>query len=371
MKKHFSKYTVLLVLSILLAACAAPQPEVEQEADNPAAEESVKVEEPAEDLQSESQDSQTEEIAKITVYISPDSLGKALEEAFEAENGDVIDIVGGPWCRKLKSEQEAGDIQADVIFGAEPIFFRELADSETLLAYTPPESANTLPAYLWDNGTYFAADLRYIGIVYNTTLVDAADLPVTYAGINDAKWEQFTAISDATQCSAAFAITAALAQPDLDMSFFENAKANGTLLSDRAGKLPEMVATGEAAVGVGPHDPVVRMQNKAKKEGAESPVNITWSEKGTYVIPRPIAIIADENRADSVTEVAQKFVNFVLSVKGQNIIAKKGGFMPMRADVDGPALIPADLELLPVDWDWAYENSKQLKSEFQEIMFTD
>jgi ABC-type glycerol-3-phosphate transport system substrate-binding protein len=38
------------------------------------------------------------ESAHITVYISPDALGLALEEAFEAEYGDVLTIVGGPWC---------------------------------------------------------------------------------------------------------------------------------------------------------------------------------------------------------------------------------------------------------------------------------
>lgn len=366
MKKHFAKLTVFMIMSIFLAACATPQVEVEQEAVSSVVEDST--EEITVDSQAESQE---EEMSKVTVYISPDSLGAALEEVFEAEHGDVIDIVGGPWCRKLKSEQEAGEIQADVIFGAEPIFFRELADTGALLAYTSPEVTSSLPAYQWDNGFYFAADLRYIGIVYNTNLVDAAELPATYTGINDAKWEQFTAIPDATQCSSAFAILAALAQPDLDMSFFENAKTNGTLLSDRAGKLPEMVASGEAAVGVGPHDPVVRLQNKAKKEGVESPVNIAWSEEGTFVIPRPIAIIADENRADSTTEIAQMFVDFVLSAKGQNIIIKKGGFMPVRAGIEGPALIPADLELLQIDWDWSYENSEQLKSEFQTIMFTD
>ena len=362
MKKHFMAQTILVVLSILMTACASPAAEIEQETAIPTIEEAV------EEVQSESP---VEDASKVAVYISPDSLGVALEEAFEAEHGDVIDIIGGPWCRKLKSEQEAGEIQADIIYGAEPIFFMELADVGALLAYTPSEAANSIEAYQWDNGYYSVADLRYLGIVYNSTLVAVEDLPQTYDGMNNAKWQNFTAVPDATQCSAAFAILAALTQPDLDMSFFENAKANGTLLSDRAGKLPEMVASGEAAIGVGPHDPVVRLQNKAKKEGVESPVNITWSEDGTYVIPRPIAVIADENRSDADTEIAQMFVDFVLSAKGQAIIVKKGGFMPVRAGMEGPALIPTDLELLQLDWNWAYENSAQLKSEFQAIMFAD
>jgi ABC-type Fe3+ transport system substrate-binding protein len=157
----------------------------------------------------------------------------------------------------------------------------------------------------------------------------------------------------------------------MDMSFYENAKANDALLSDRAGKIGETVASGEAALGVGPHDPVVRLQNKAKKEGVESPVNITWSADGAYVIQRPIAIINKSDRSESVTETAKAFVDFILSKQGQTIIAKKGGFVPMNTEVESPALVPADLTLQTIDWDWAFENSEAITNSFQEIMFND
>ena len=307
--------------------------------------------------------------ANITVYISPDALGLALEEAFEAEHGDVLTIVGGSWCRKVKSEQEAGDIQADVLYGAEPLFYQELANSDELLNFTPEQAANLKADSQWDNPFYTIADLRYIGIVYNNTLVLEEELPTTFDGLNEIKWERLTAVPDATQCSAAFGIAAALAQPDLDTSFFEAAKANGALLSDRAGKLPEMIAGGEAALGIGPHDPVVRLQNKAKKEGVESPVDIAWSEEGTYVIPRPIAIVADENRSEEETAIAQAFVEFVLSPQGQTLVVKKGGFVPAIEGIENPQLIPEGLELILVDWDWVFENQNEIQEAFLNIMY--
>ena len=117
-------------------------------------------------------ESPVEDASKVAVYISPDSLGVALEEAFEAEHGDVIDIIGGPWCRKLKSEQEAGENS-----GRYYLWRRTNISSwnwrmvGALLAYTPSEAANSIEAYQWDNGYYSVADLRYLGIVYNSTLV--------------------------------------------------------------------------------------------------------------------------------------------------------------------------------------------------------
>ena len=307
--------------------------------------------------------------ANITVYISPDALGLALEEAFEAEYGDVLTIVGGSWCRKVKSEQEAGDIQADVLYGAEPLFYQELANSDALLNFTPEQTANLKAEYQWENPFYTIADLRYIGIVYNNTLVSEEELPTTFDGLNESKWERLTAVPDATQCSAAFGIAAALAQPDLDTSFFEAAKTNGALLSDRAGKLPEMVAGGEAALGIGPHDPVVRLQNKAKKEGVESPVDIAWAEEGTYVIPRPIAIVADENRSEEETAIAQAFVEFVLSPQGQALVVKKGGFVPAVEGIEYPQLVSEGLELIQVDWDWVFENQNEIQEAFLNIMY--
>jgi iron(III) transport system substrate-binding protein len=283
----------------------------------------------------------------------------------------VLTIVGGSWCRKLSSELEAGDIQADVIYGAEPIYFRSLANKDALLAYSSPEVVNLAPEYQWDNGFYIPADLRYVGIAYNQTLVDAADVPTTFAGLNDPQWDQLTTVPDATQCASAFAIAAALAQPDGDMSFFENAKANHTLLSDRAGKLPETVASGEAVMGISPHDPVVRMQNKAKKEGVESPVNMVWADEGVYILPRPIAIIADEARSDEMTAMAQAFVDFVLSAEGQTIAVRKGGYVPVRDGMGGPPLVSGDLDLVQVDWDWAAANKPDIQAAFQEIMYGD
>jgi iron(III) transport system substrate-binding protein len=306
---------------------------------------------------------------RITFYASPDALGAALEAAFEAEHGDVLDYIGGPWCRKLKAEQEAGDIVADVIYGAEPIFYEELMLDDVLYEYTSPEAANLAAEYQWNKGYYTIADVRYIGIVYNANIVGNDWLPTTIDDLNDALWYQMTAVADATQCSSAFAMAGAMVYPDLDFGFFEAASANEALLSDRAGKLPSMIASGEAVLGLGPHDAVVRLQNKAKKEGTQSPVNIAWPSDGVYVIPRPIAIIDDDERSAEATAIAEEFVDFVLSEAGQMLAVQKGGFVPARAGVAAPSLIPADLEFIETDWDWVLENSQTIREQFTQIMY--
>jgi iron(III) transport system substrate-binding protein len=312
-----------------------------------------------------------QEGVKIAFYCSPDSLGMALEQAFEAEHGDVLNYIGGPWCRKLKSEQEAGDIVADVIYGAEPIFYDELVLEGALHEYASPEEANLMTSYQWGTSYYTIADLRYIGIVYNKDLVRSDMVPTSIAGINDAAWYQMTAVADATQCSSAFAMAGAMVYPDLDLRFFEAASVNGTLLSDRAGKLPSLIASGEAILGLGPHDAVVRLQNKARKEGTESPVSILWPSDGVYVIPRPVAIIADENRSAEATAIAEAFVDFVLSEVGQRLAVTKGGFVPARSGIAAPEMVPVGLDLIETDWAWVMENRDSILDRFTQIMYGD
>ena len=308
------------------------------------------------------------EVAHIVAYISPDPLAAALEEAFEAERGDVLTVVSGPWCRRLKSEQEAGDIQADVIYGAEPIFYMGLRESGALLPYTSPQVANSKPEYQWDETHFALADVRYISIIYNENMVDVADVPTTIDGLTDPRWANMLVVPDATQCAAAFAIAAGLVQPDLDYSFFEGARANNALLSDRASNLPALVASGEAALGVGPHDPVLRLWSKAEREGGESPVAIVWPEDGVLSIPRPIAIIADENRSEAATRLAQELVDFVLSPQGQNI-AVRFGFVPVREGIELPEGVPGDLEIIEIDWAWAQANKRDIQASFESIMY--
>lgn len=73
---------------------------------------------------------------KVLVYLSgSEAMVNKLEETFEAENGDVCDFVimsCGQLRSKVWAEKEAGKIQADVIWGSDPLIYNKL-DDEGLL----------------------------------------------------------------------------------------------------------------------------------------------------------------------------------------------------------------------------------------------
>ncbi len=307
--------------------------------------------------------------AHITVYMSPVPLAQEMEQAFEAERGDVLTVVSGAWCRKVRAEMEAGDIQADVLYGADPSIYMLLRDADQLLAYSSAALTAIKSEYRTQEDRFTLANGRYAVIVYNKKMVERTDAPSTRNGLLDPQWNGRVVIGDPSLCSASFAIVCGLVQDQgFDWDFLEALRENGVMLTDNAGKVAEVVASGEALVGIGVHDAPLRMIKKAQKQGVESPVAIAWPKDGAIAVPRPIAIVQDVNRSPEDTALAKEFVDFVLSVQGQKI-ATKYGFIPVRADVPTPEGIPAEFTSVTPDWEWIYRHDQALRDKWESVIY--
>jgi len=306
---------------------------------------------------------------KITVYMGPIPLAQELEATFEAEHGDVLTVVSGAWCRKVRAELVAGDIKADVLHGADPSIYMMLRDLGELLPYNSPEIAALKPEYRTGEEHFTLANGRYAVIVYNRRFVAPEEAPKTWDDLLDPRWKGRVVIGDPLLCSASFAIVSSLVQFNgFDWEFVRGLRDNEVMLADNAGKVAEVVASGEALVGIGVHDAPLRIIKKAKKQGVESPLAIVWPEEGAIAIPRPIAIVQDANRSDASTALTKEFVDFVLSAQGQGIAAKCG-FIPVRADIPTPEGIPAEFKTITPDWEWIHRHDQALRDKWEGVMY--
>lgn len=307
--------------------------------------------------------------AHITVYMSPVPLAQEMEQSFEAERGDVLTVVSGAWCRKVRAEMEAGDIQADVLYGADPSIYMLLRDADQLLSYSSPALAAIKPEYRTQDDHFTLANGRYAVIAYNKKMVKGTDAPSTRNDLLDPQWNGRVVIGDPSLCSASFAIVCGLVQlQGFDWDFLKALRRNEVMLTDSAGKVAEVVASGEALVGIGVHDAPLRMIKKAQKQGVESPLAIVWPKDGAIAIPRPIAIVQDANRSPERTALAKEFLDFVLSVQGQKI-ATKYGFIPVRTDVPTPEGIPAEFKSITPDWEWIYRHDQALRDKWETVIY--
>ena len=306
---------------------------------------------------------------KITVYMGPIPLAQKLESTFEAEHGDVLTVISGAWCRKVRAEMEAGDIQADALYGADPSIYMMLRDAGQLLPYSSPEAVAVKPGYRTGEENFTLANGRYAVIVYNSRFVSPKEAPQTWDDLLDPKWKGKIVIGDPLLCSASFAIACSLVQlHGFDWDYIRALRENEVMLADNAGKAAEVVASGEAWAGICVHDAALRMIKKARKQGVESPLAIVWPKDGAIAIPRPVAIVQDANRSEENTALAKAFVDFVLSVQGQKI-ATKYGFVPVRADVPTPEGIPAEFKIITPDWEWMHCYDQVLRDKWESVMY--
>ena len=308
---------------------------------------------------------------KITVYLSgPEAMLNKLEEAFEEQNGDVCDFVimsCGELRSKVWTESEAGSIQADVVWGSDPLVYN-LLDGEGLLEPLEiSDIASIGEGYIVSDKNYALVNERYITIVYNTDMLEG-DAPTSFADLTDAQYQDLVVMADATQSSTAFAIACALYELEGNSSdYFQALKDNSLLLAKSNGLVPSTIMEGQFTVGIAPHDGVIRLQNKGKKEGYDVPLQIVWPSEGVIAIQRPVAIPVSDARSDEQEAIAKKFVNFLFSKKAQTITTNFG-FVSVRTDIENTYL-PEGVEVYAVDWEQASANEDAIKSDYEAIFY--
>ena len=336
------------------------------------------IEETTDDAQSTQtvQTSQEEETAessdeKITVYLSgPEAMLNKLEEAFEEQNGDVCDFVimsCGQLRSKVWTESEAGEIQADVIWGSDPLVYNLLDEKGALEPLEIADIDSISEEYIVSDKNYALVNERYITILYNSDMIEG-DAPESFADLTDEKYKDLVAMADATQSSTAFAIACALYELEGNSSdYFKALSNNGVLLTKSNGLVPSTIMEGQFSVGIAPHDAFVRLNNKGKKEGYEVPLGIVWPSEGAIAVQRPVAIPVSGTRSEEKQTIAKKFVDFLLSQKAQTITTNFG-FVSVRSDIENTYL-PEGVEVYSVDWDQAAANEEIIKREYEEIFY--
>ncbi len=381
-----NKFTVLcgllLVLVLTFSACApkeepttaaptteAPvttsnQPEVVTE-EEPATEEST-------EAKMEEVDVYNGEEGKITVYVSgPAKMIEKLEEKFEEERGDVLDIYHagcGPLRQKVWAESEAGNLQADVFWGSNPLIYYALQEKGDLEDYQSEEIANTKDEFILEGANFALTSARYEVIVYNNETLTPEIAPKSYAALCDAEWKNRMAYTDLSQSSTAFALSTALWNMfDNTPAFFDALKENEALIVPKSKEVAEKIQSGEIEVGIVPYDAIFRLQKKAKKEEFESKLAPMWPEDGAIQIERPIAIIKNNSRPEVNEELAREFVDFILSKPAQEIMAKFG-FTTVRTDVENVEGIPADLVPTIIDWKELEKSEQMIRDAFKDAL---
>ncbi|MBV2185966.1 MAG: ABC transporter substrate-binding protein [Rhizobium sp.] len=281
--------------------------------------------------------------ANLVLYTSqPNEDAQATVDGFMAENPDIkVDWVrdGTPKIMaKLMAEIEAGNPAADVLLIADTVTLQRMKEAGQLMAYKPPEAVN-YDASLYDaDGAYYSTKLITTGIMYNT---GAAMKPTSWADLAKPEAKGLVAMPSPLTSGAALIHAQTLAGvSSLGWDYYKALQANGAVAAGGNGAVLKSVASGEKAYGV----VVDYMPIREKAKGA--PVEFVFPEEGVSAVTEPVAILSTTKNE----EAAKKFVDYVLSEKGQEGFLKLG-YIPARNDMPVPEGFPArdTIKVLPVD----------------------
>ena len=265
--------------------------------------------------------------SKLIVYTSmKESLIGQLREAFIKKHPDVdLDYQSagaGKLMAKIAAERESGKILADVLWTSEVPDFYQLRGQGMLEKYVSPEVKNTVNPLDDFDGSFTPARIGTLGIAYNTRFIKEA--PKSWQDLFKPPFKGAFGIANPGLSGTAY-VSVAMLEKAFGWEYFQKLKANGAKMGKGSGQVVDDTASGDLVASLA----VDYITNDKIEKGAT--LALVYPPE-VLAIPSPVAIFKGTSNLDA----ARKFVDFLLSKPGQEIIVQEGT-LPVRSDVVVPA----------------------------------
>lgn len=157
----------------------------------------------------------------------------------------------------------------------------------------------------------------------------------------DPKWKGRVAISDPTRAGSSFSHLYAMWKM-YGVDWIERFAKNDVFVAGDGSATREAVATGERDIAPVSEYDAFTSRNDGK------PVDVTWLEDGTIMVPAPLGLVKDSPNSANALALAQ----YLLSQEGQTMIANVASTWSARKDVRAPAGKPelGQIKLATFDW---------------------
>lgn len=276
---------------------------------------------------------------RVVVFSTTDAaavrpLLEEFERVFPAVKVEYHDMVSAELYDRFLADVAANKGTADVLWSSAMDLQIKLANDGYAAEYATP-AVPRLPAWaVWKNEA-FGTTFEPIGFVYNRRLLDAESVPRSHADVvrlinaDPERWRGKLCVYDPEQSGIGFLLLTQDAKTD--PSFADMLKAYGTAqvkLYPTTGAMLDKIHAGEQLVGLN-----VIGSYALARAGIDPDLEFVLPKDYTLVMSR-IALIP---KAAKHPAAARLFLDFILSVDGQRILAEKARLFAIRDDVDGDA----------------------------------
>ncbi|MEG1125415.1 MAG: ABC transporter substrate-binding protein [Oscillospiraceae bacterium] len=254
---------------------------------------------------------------------------QAIKEGFSKKYPDIkMDYYfagTGKVVTKIATEQQSGQVAADVIWVGDPSNYITFKKNGILEQYKSPEAEAIDDKFEDADGYYCGARLVVGGFGYNTNLVKPEDAPKTWEDLLDPKWKGQIIMTDPGSSGTSCYMTGALmGDKTFGTDYFTKLKANGAELESGTTATHNKIAASAYKIGIC-LDYVT--QNLAN-EGAL--IGFSYPEENLISITSPIALVKNCANSDN----GKLLYDYILSKEGQAILVANN-LTTVRNDVTG------------------------------------
>lgn len=296
----------------------------------------------------------------LTLYTSqPNQDAQMTVDAFEqAYPGIEVEWVRDGTTKlmaKLQAELSSGVVIPDVLLIADSVTMESLAADGHLLPYLSPNRTSYDASLFHQDGYYYGTKLITTGIVRHNR---APQTPTDWSDLIKPEYENQVAMPSPLYSGAALIHLATLtSEPSLGWDYYEALHNNGTMAQGGNGSVLKAVSSGTKPYGVIVDFLAIREAQKG------SPLEFIFPTTGVSMVTEPVAIMNKAKNQDA----AKKFVDFVLSRQGQQLVLDQG-YLPARSDMPVPMGFPArdQIKLMNFDAAQTLQDSEANKQRFSD-----
>lgn len=252
------------------------------------------------------------------------AIKKGFNEAHPEIAMDYYAAGTGKVLTKIATEQQSGQVAADLIWVGDPSNYLSFKDKGMLEAYESPEAKTISEKFKDKDNLYCGARLVVMGISYNTANVSGDDIPKNWQDLNKEEFKGQLVMSDPAEAGTTlYAVAGLVDNPNYGWDFFEKLKENGMELESGTSSTINKVGAGAYKACIGVDYVTHTLENQG------SPISFVYPEKDLIAVSSPIALMKNSPNP----EAGKLLYDFILSEAGQKILAENQA-TPIRPGVE-------------------------------------
>ncbi|WNJ78088.1 ABC transporter substrate-binding protein [Cedecea neteri] len=273
---------------------------------------------------------------KVVLYSTTDTktaapLIQGFEAAYPGIKVEYNDMNSTELYNRYISEQAAGGTSGDVVWSSSMDTALKLA-TDYAQEYKSPEQGQLPKWAVWKDKAY-GTTYEPVIFIYNKRLIPANEVPDSHAALakliasQPDKFSKKVTTYDIEKSGLGFMLS--VQDYKADPNYFQtlsNVAKGGLSVQSSTGTMMERVSSGENLIGFN----ILGSYAEARAK-TDTSLGIAYPKDYTLVLSR-VSFISNEAKNSNA---AKLWIDYVLSEKGQNILANQADIPSIRNDIDG------------------------------------